>query len=265
MTPPPPLPPPPFGDDTDEALNALLDGELGAFAQARGLVEVDVRARLEHWPEYQARLAALEQVRAAVREPVPPLDDLDRKRLVSKALAAKDGTGATSKRTGRPWLRISAAAAAALVVLAGIGAMLTSLGTGGDSKSASSGSAATAGAPRGDVGNLGDVSDPATIRTLLDPGSASTSSRPSAPGLDHLRQQYSTGGTSDAAIAAGPDVPTPRACAALVAGSRPVRFFGTGTYQGRAVTIVGIDSGGRTIAFVVPRDDCTSVLTAVSR
>ena len=50
-----------------------------------------------------------------------------------------------------------------------------------------------------------------------------------------------------------------------MAGARPVRFFGTGTYQGRAVTIVGIESGGRTIAFVVPSDDCTTVLTAISR
>ena len=184
MTQPPPLPPPPFGDDTDEALNALLDGELGAFARDHGLAEAAARARLEEWPELPSRLAALEEVRATVREPVPPLDDLARRRLVRDALSAADGTGVTPKRAGWSWLRISAAAAAALIVLAGIGAMLTSLGTGGESKSASEKSTATAGAPHGDVGNLGNVTDQATIRALLDPGSSTTASqRPRLPAI----------------------------------------------------------------------------------
>jgi hypothetical protein len=49
------------------------------------------------------------------------------------------------------------------------------------------------------------------------------------------------------------------------AGSRPVRFVGTGTYEGQPAVVVGLDQGGRTIAFVVPVGDCTSVLTSVSR
>ena len=113
MTQPPPLPPPPFGDDTDEALSALLDGELGAFADDHGLTEAEARDRLEQWSEYPARLAALEHGRAAVGEPVAALDDLTRRRLVRTALPAADGIGATSNRSGWSWLRISAAAAAA--------------------------------------------------------------------------------------------------------------------------------------------------------
>jgi hypothetical protein len=59
--------------------------------------------------------------------------------------------------------------------------------------------------------------------------------------------------------------PDPATCAAQLAGSRPVRFVGTGTFRGQAVVVVGLDQGGRTIAFVVPAGDCTTVLSSVSR
>lgn len=260
MTQPPPRPPTPFGDDTDEALSALLDGELGAFAADHGLTEAEARDRLEQWSEYPPRRAALEHGRAAVAEPVPGLDDLTRRRLVRNALPAADGIGATSNRSGWSWLRISAAAAAVLIVLAGLGAMLTSLGTGSEdsAKSSSAGSAATAQAPHGDLGQLGDVSNPAAIRALLRP--ATQKNGETATGGP---AQDSTGSTTQSARSdASVD---PRVCAAQLAGARPVRFFATGTYRGRAVTIVGIDSGGRTIVFVVPSNDCANVLTSISR
>jgi hypothetical protein len=276
MTQPPPPPPSPFGDDTDEALGALLDGELGAFADDHGLTEAEARDRLEQWSEYAARLAALEQGRAAVGEPVPPLDDLTRRQLVRNALPAADGIGASSTRSGWSWLRISAAAAAALVVLAGLGAMLTSLGTGNDdsAKSSTAGSAATAAVPSGDLGNLGDVSNPAAIRALVDPA-AHQKPTPKTGGADAQRKlsgDSSTSGgpaedsTGSLSIAPRSDtLVDPKACAGQLAGARPVRFFATGTYQGQPVAIVGIESGGRTIAFVVPSNDCTNVLTAISR
>lgn len=275
MTQPPPLPPSPsplpFGDRSDEALSALLDGELGAFAADHGLTEADARDRLEQWSEYPARLAALEQGRAAVGEPVPPLDDLTQRRLVRNALPAADGVGATSNRKGWSWLRISAAAAAALIVLAGLGAMLTTLGTGDDTaKSSGAGSVAAPEAARGDLGNVGDVSDPAAIKALLDPATEEQKrlSRDSAAGggsTEDSNQSFApplASGSLDGGDAKPVD---PQACAAQAAASRPIRFFATGTYQGQPVTIAGVDFKGRTIAYVVPSNDCTRVLTSISR
>ena len=46
MNPPPSSPDLPFAADTDEALTALIDGELGAFASERGMTEDEARARL---------------------------------------------------------------------------------------------------------------------------------------------------------------------------------------------------------------------------
>jgi hypothetical protein len=275
MTQPPPLPPPPFGDDTDEALSTLLDGELGAFAADHGLTEAEARERLEHWPEYTARLAALERGRAEVAAPVPPLDDLTRRRLVRNALPAADGIAATSNRSGWSWLRISAAAAAVLIVLAGLGARPTPLGTGSDNSAKSSGvGSAAAEVPRGDLGNIGDVTDPAAIRALVRPGAQkkppATTSR--ADALRELNGQSATSGstakdsTGSGTFSPRTDAPVdPKACAAQFARARPVRFFASGTYRGQPVTVVGIESGARTIAFVVPSNDCTNVLTAISR
>ena len=134
-------------------------------------------------------------------------------------------------------------------------------------------------AARGDLGNLGNISDPATIRDLLAPvADEKSAARPRPEDFDTQERLQRDGsntaedsaGTALAPPTAGSEgfdggVATPQACAAQLAGTRPVRFFATGTYQGQPVTIVGVDSGERTIAFVVPRGDCTNVLTSVSR
>ena len=268
MTQPPPLPPPPFGDDTDEALSALLDGELGAFAADHGLTEAEARERLEHWSGYPERLAALERGRAEVAAPVPPIDDLTRRRLIRNALPAADGIGATSNRSGWSWLRISAAAAAALIVLAGLGAMLTSLGTGSDTNAKSSGTGSAAEVPRGNLGSIGDVTDPAAIRALVQPGAQKkpTATTDAAAAAGELSGGTANDSTSSGTFSERADAQVdPKACAAQLAKARPVRFFATGTYRGQPVTVVGIESGARTIAFVVPSNDCTNVLTAISR
>jgi hypothetical protein len=129
-------------------------------------------------------------------------------------------------------------------------------------------------APRGDLGDLGDVTDPSTLRALLAGGAerreqeragGGSTAPDSSGGAEDASGESST--EQDAALAptarsGGAD---PGACAAQLAGSRPVRFVGTGTYEGQAVVVVGLDQGGRTIALVVPAGDCTSVLTSVSR
>jgi hypothetical protein len=275
--------PPPFGDATDEALSALLDGELGAFAADHGTTEAEARAALDAWPGTAARLGALSRARDAAATPVPPLDEVTRRRLVGAALPAAP---APAHGTGRPrgtWLGVAAAAVVLLLVVA-LG--WTALSDGGDDASERSQTAAGAPpVPRGELGDLGDVTDPATLRALL--GDDDRSRPPSAAGSGGESGGESTvedraappsasadgsdatelpqGFSRDELDAANRALSDPGACAAQLAGERAIRFTGTGTYEGRAVVVAGLDQGGRTIAFVVPLDDCASVLTSVSR
>jgi hypothetical protein len=258
MTQPPAPAPPPFGDATDEALSAFLDGELSAFASEHGTTAADARDRLEQWPGFAARVAELEQARAALRAPVPPLDELTRRRLVRSALPAAPGAAPGGRRSGRSWLTI-AAAAMAVVVVVGLGAALvTRSGDGGETRASKSAGTAPE-ARRGDLGDVGDVTDPATLRALLDPAGAAGANRRDAGG-----KLGDGGSTADGSAPAAAST-DPSACAARLAGSRPVRFVARATFRGRPVVVVGITQGARTIAFVVPADDCTTVLTSVSR
>lgn len=271
MNEPPMSPTPPFGDDTDEALSALLDGELGAFASERDLTEAEARAQLEGWPGAEGRLAELEGARAALRAPVPDLDDVTRRRLLHAATSAATTQRTTSTSTGassrpnRSWATIVAVAAAGLLVVVGLGVAVNSIsgGGGGNDASSSAGDAATAAAPlRGDVGDLGDITSAAALRALLDrrasaesqaADSSTTTPAPSAAPGD-------AGGTDSSKTAVDPVT-----CAQTLAGTRSVTFTGAGIYQGSPVTVFGITKGGRTIVFVVSSTDCTKVLTSISR
>jgi hypothetical protein len=268
-------PSPPFGDDTDEAISARLDGRLAAFAAERGVTEAEADAALEAWPGTPARAAALQRGRDAASTPVEPLDDLTRRRLVTGALGAT-GTPEPAARPPRrsvgSWWSLAAAAVVAVLVLVAVGAMVLN----GDddragnqaSSSADDGASRVEAAAEGDLGELGDVSDPAVLRALL-----------GGEGADARRESSSTtappaaagGATADSGEDAAGLAPnrnfqaSKEACAAQLAGSRPVRFVGTGLYRGRPVVVVGLSREGRTIAFVVPADSCTTVLTSVSR
>jgi hypothetical protein len=263
--------PPPFGDNTDDALSALLDGELAAFAADHGTTEADARAALDAWPATEARLADLRAARDAAGAPVPPLDDVTRRRLVAGALPSRAERDTRAPGPRGSWLGLAAAAVLVLLIIGAIGAMV--LTDDGDHE-ASSGGSAKAGAPpvavRGELGDLGEVSE-ATLRRLLEGE------------RDGRTRERAGAGEDSAADAAGgaaaPNAPTselsrapshlgvrdPQACARQFAGSRPVRFVGTGTSDGRAVVVVGLDQGERSIAVVVPAGDCTSPLTSVSR
>jgi hypothetical protein len=63
----------PFGDATDDAVVAMLDGRLDAFAAERGITETEARERLEAWPGLGSRIstivAARRGTRAARRRP----------------------------------------------------------------------------------------------------------------------------------------------------------------------------------------------------
>jgi hypothetical protein len=262
--------PPPFGDATDEAISALLDGELGAFAADHGTTEAEARAALDAWPGTPARLDALSRSREAVGTPVPALDEITRRRLVGAALPAAAAAPSPTRGPSRgTWFGVAAAAVTLLVVIA-VGSMVLS-DNGDDAADRSQTAAGAPPAARGELGDLGDVTDPATLRALLgDPGADRT--REQAVGSGGAESSFDDDAAPPSAAARGAQdldanraAVDPDACAAQLAGARPTRFTGTGTYQGRAVVVVGLDRGGRTIAFVVPLDDCTSVLTSVSR
>jgi hypothetical protein len=282
MTTPTSLPPPPFGDDTDAAISARLDGELAAFAAEHDTTEAAVEIALDGWPGTAGRVDALERARAAVAAPVPPLDEVTRRRLVQGALGSRDDalpTAPTSRAPRGAWLGLAAAAVLVILVVVAIGAMVVTDGGGTDQADGGGSSASVAGrAPDGDIGDVGDVSDPAALRALLEGRDATTNEKaadavpPAAgtPGAEaggaggESADQRFRDGEGSGALAARNAV-NPDVCAAQLAGDRPVRFVGTGIYGGLPVVVVGIDQGGRSIAFVVPVGDCTTVLTSVSR
>jgi hypothetical protein len=262
---------PPFGADTDEAVSALLDGELGAFAADHGTTEADARARLEAWPGLDERRAAYVDARAAVATPAPALDDVTRRRLVRNAADARAMPAAEPRRSRR-WTVVGAAAAA-LVVVIGIGlAINASSDDGGTSSSDSAASSAgrVASDLHGDSGDVGDLSTPGALRAVL------TGRRVAKTGPEGADNATGGSATSDQsgtapqsgdqfqARSAAPPLP-PAQCAVQLAGTRPVTFVGTGTYRGAPVTVIGLTERGRVIAFLVPSNDCTNVLTSVSR
>jgi hypothetical protein len=273
MTVIPPSSDPPFGADTDEAVSALLDGELGAFAADHATTEAHARTRLEAWPGFEARRTALEAASAAVATTAPALDELTRRRLVANATASGPAA-APSPRRSRVWTAVGAAAVA-LVVVVGIGLAIDA----GDDSSSPSDSASSAGGVtpdlRGDIGNVGDLSGPDALRALL--SGERTAKAEAGDARDADNTTGGGGATSDQsgnapvpatgeskARAVAPPLP-PDQCAAKLAGTRPVTFVGTGTYRGVPVTVIGLTEGGRVIAFLVPSNDCTNVLTSVSR
>ena len=177
-------------------------------------------------------------------------------------------------RRSRVWTVVGAAAAALVVVLGvGLAINASSDGGGGSSDSASS-AGDVASDLHGDIGDVGDLSGPDALRAVLtgkrDAKTAQERADSARGGGGATSDQ--SGGTPAAtsspaqsqARAAAPALP-PDQCAAQLAGTRPVTFVGTGTYRGIPVTVVGLTERGRVIVFLVPSNDCTNVLTSVSR
>jgi hypothetical protein len=275
MTAMPPFSGPPFGADTDEAVSALLDGELAAFAADHGTTEADARARLGAWTGFDERRTALAGAGATAGTPVPALDDVTRHRLLRNA---RDEHPAPAKgpRGGRVW-KVVGAAAAALVVVVGIGLAIDAASDGGrSSRDSASSAGSVALGLHGDIGDVGDLSAPDALRALLAGKRTATTAPKPADNAD--RSSCATCSTSEQSGGAPAPAPGgeaaarsatpplgPTECAARLAAKRPVTFVGTGTYRGTPVTVVGLTGGDRVIAFVVPSNDCTNVLTSVSR
>jgi hypothetical protein len=115
---------------------------------------------------------------------VDPLDEVTRRRLVSTAL--REGAPAAPARpTSRAWRWIAAAAA---VVVLGVGALAIVTADGGNDATTASRAPSSEGvavAPKAgatlSVGDLGDLADPANLARLRDRTAAADSSAAAAP------------------------------------------------------------------------------------
>ncbi len=269
---------------TDEAVSALLDGELEAFATDVGLEPNEIRQRLDDWPGFDARRAELESARDSLRSGILPatLDELTRHRLLAAAAASTAtpivppvGPRQSSPRRGR-WLALTAAAAAAVVVAVGVGAAVVSTRDGGsDSKSA-----ATSARAVGYVGDLGDVTDPNTLRdevgarlgggvgAAASPQTTTTTPAASTPQLatDEGRaagiSSASTPSSPPGDSVAGTKADAERCAATIVTQAAPgssVLLTATGVYRGQPAAIVTIERGTRAVTFIASLASCEVV------
>lgn len=247
--------------DLDTAISADLDGELDAMCAELGLDAAAVRSRLAE-PDARARRAQLDAARDALAAPVPPLDDLARRRLVQGAMSDTDldttipsrtSDSAVHDRSRRLWA-VLGGAAAAIVVVVGVVALVN---RGDDGTAAKSSGSGTVTAPTGDLGDVGAV-DQKRIDGLIGGGSsgaaASNDASTAAEGADGFTENPES-------------VPAARVseCAAAFASEGTVRFRASGDFQGQPAVIIGVDTDSRTIVFVVAADDCTRVLYSASR
>jgi len=239
----------PAAFDLDLALSADLDGELETYARELGASPEVLRNTLET-AEARDRRAVLAAVRTRLLEPGPGPDDLTRRRLTAAAGDALPPAPARSGRARPAWGRLAAVAAILLLAVVGIVAVTT---RGGDESSSKDGAASRAAvAPRGDLGDLGRL-DQGRIDALTGAGSAARSNESTTP---------SAGAQSTAAPATPTQV---QRCSDGYGAEGSVRFRAAGTYDGRAAVVLGVESGARTIVFVVAADDCAQVLYSASR
>jgi hypothetical protein len=269
---------PPFGDATDEAVSASIDGELDGFAAAHGVTLDEATRRLVDWNGFEARRRELGAARAAVATELLPLDAASRRHLVSRA--TRNGrVERHAAHSAQSWRRI-AVVAATIAVVGAAGFGISRLG-GGDTTSSSSKSAQLAtGAPKVEpgafVGEVGDVSEPAALRTLLTTRQAGLPVHVGDAAAAPSQQQATpsappSSGPSPAARSAldmqiGRDAAT--RCAGIVnTSSTPapdsVVLLATARFQGHEAVVVGVRRGARWIAFVADRATC-AVLTSQS-
>lgn len=268
--------------ELDTALSADLDGELDAYAHELGTDADALRSRLATDPDADQRRRELQEVRNQLGAPVPPLDDLQRARLLAGAVAGStadpdtltpSGSGAADSGSQRPaWLG-RAAAAAVLVLALGGGVLALTRSDTSDSTAKSTASGASPRIASGDLGDLGEVS-----REQLDSLIGGPKRGIKVP--DTLPREFA----ADSAVPEAGQSPTRTSESGSALKSRPVpshdelrtcrseyeklgsiAFSGSATYAGQPAVVLGLQRGPRIIVFVVAADDCTRVLLSVSR
>lgn len=289
-----PLPPDPgpFGADTDDAVTALIDGELAGFAAERGLDVESVRASLNAWGGLEARKATLERAVAAMQVPVT-LDPNDREAMVAAALAAAPEVAPVvpieRKRRGATVARWLTAAAVLAVLVVGAVGIVRPLS--GDNSRATrptepaiediekSGSIPIA--PNAAGGGSGSTDrNTATTRPLAtaSPSSVPTSVPSSALGeisnpktlinkVQPLVPQplVAPAGTQVTPAAGAAPVPTTGSCSAagLFPAGAVVVLDTTATFNGKPAEVIAAQLNDRTFVYVLAPSGC-SVLSAVS-
>jgi hypothetical protein len=264
---------PPFGDATDEAVSASIDGELDDFAAAQGIAVDEVARRLLDWGGFGARRHELAGARAAVATEAPPLDPLTRRQFVhhakSQGLTASKPRGGRSPRVWRPIIGVAAAVAVAAAAFG-----LSRLGGGSSGGTSASRAAKAAPGPQiqkgAFVGAVGDVSEPTTLRTLLTTTSAGLPVH-TAEGAAAVAPQRATGQPASPSSALRQDDGRAAAlrCATIVdpipAGESAdtVVLLATAMFHGHDAVVIGVRRGARSIVFVADRASC-AVLTSQS-
>jgi hypothetical protein len=183
--------------------------------------------------------------RRASRLEVEPLDDVTRRRLVATALRASEARPSRPSRAWR-WL----AAAAVVLVVAGVGFAVLRSGSGSDDQTASRSEAvslapeATAAARQvGDYGDLDDAANLAALRAALDDESAGAST--AAP-----RAAGDSAQAAGASPAAGSTATTaPASLCGLVDHGGTIVALGTGTIDGRRATVALVEGADGTRTF----------------
>jgi len=282
----------------DETLSIALDEGLRArgvpeIPGARGVPEItdEVAAHLAGCSECSRRSGLLAAARAALAgAPVEPLDELARRRLVTRALAEASPAVPAARR----WYRhpgLAGGIAAALLIVIAVTVPILRSGRSERDKTASSEAALLASAPF--LGDLGDVSDPAMLRERLQAdlgspsafatsggASASKSAADNAAPPSTVAPVPAAGATGSGptpqARTAAPGAPvqaTPEAatdasvdqsvaqqCASTVArgparGARLVAT-GIGTYRGSPVVTLAFAREQQTTVYLAARDGC---------
>jgi hypothetical protein len=191
--------------------------------------------------------ADLARARDAIAAPPAPLDDVTRRRLVTRALAQQPATAPRRTSGSRAWRGAAVAAAALVVVGLGVGLLVAGIsgGSGGSagSKAASQGATLTTTA-RSASSALGEVAQPRTL-------------------LDRVRSLLANRGNSTAPSLAPP-------AARCVASVHPpagvtAQPLGTATYRGAPAVVVVARDGASTFVYVLDAADCRLLTTQFFR
>ena len=266
--------PGPFGADTDDAVSALIDGELAGFAADNGLDLADVQATLEQWGGLDARRARLEAGRDALVAP-DPLDPQIRAAMVAAALAEPTEAPVVELAPRRrPAAVLARIAAAAAVLLVGLGGVLAFQAFRTDDEAPTARTPSTTAVETPAVGDAAATPAAAvttaaaagstTPTTASLPASTGGAAAPAAVGLGEVADPIALQSAVTERLAAPGALPPP-ACPdlALFPAGTTVTLRAAATVNGRAAEVNAAEQNGRVIVFVVDPGTC-SVLSAIA-
>jgi len=288
-----PIDPGPYGADTDDAVSALIDGELAGFAADRGQDVATVQATLDAWGGLAARRARLESARHALRTPLT-LDDPTRAAMVAAALAVEPDAAPVvpfTRNRSRRTAVLAAFGAAAAVLLIGVGVGTYVVGNRSNTTSTAERASTTIPANGGGQTDSGVKISPnatglesSSSDTRSDDQSASTTAAttgrttvPSDTDLGEVSDPKTLIAKVQRSIPAAPITTTPGATAVTAAPNPQVSCASgslfpagsaivletTASFNGRTAQVIAAQLAGRTTVYVLEPTGC-SILSAVA-